>query len=59
MSESGDTKWFALDVNTKSVEGKEDIVEYDFAWFLGDCTLITKEEMKEMIVEQNAWRGKR
>ena len=59
MSESGDTKWFSLDIYTNSVKGKEDIVEYDFAWFLSNDYHIPNEEMEEMIKEQEVWSGRK
>ena len=58
MSSGGSTKWFSLEVNTESVKGKEDIVEYDFAWFLSNDDDIPNEEMEEMIKEQEVWAGR-
>ena len=58
MSESGDTKWFSIEVNTESVKGKEDIVEYDFAWFLSSSSHIPNTEFQEMMKEQEVWAGR-
>ena len=52
MTENGCSKWFTLQVDTKSVAGREDIIEFDFAWFLASGDDISNFEMQELIKEQ-------
>ena len=57
MTETGESKWFTLQVDTKSVAGREDIIEFDFSWFLASGGDISNFEMQELINTFNYGEG--